>query len=485
MSRTDVYENGAWSLGEGEAVESLCPYTGETVWTGCGASEGQVENAVASARRAFESWRQVPQADRAAILLRYADELLILKQSIATAISREMGKPLWESLTEVDAMSSKVKISIQAQNERAGARETATQFGSASLTHVPHGVMAVFGPFNFPGHLPNGHIIPALLAGNTCVFKPSEQAPSVASLMVQAFEQAGLPENVLCVVQGGRETGRALLDTHIDGVLFTGSAQTGLAFHRHFAGRPEIILALEMGGNNPLIAWHTTDIEETARNIFYSAFITAGQRCSCARRLILPDTAYGDKIVEALVGLIQDSKIGRWDDPDIFTGPVVSAQAAKNALQYEKHLVSLGADPIVPLKEDKECTALLRPGLISTDQMRQGHDEELFGPLLQVKRVTSLQDAIYVSNATRFGLAAGVLCDEEEDWLKCRAHLRAGILNWNRPTTGAASTLPFGGPGLSGNFRPGAYYAADYCAWPQAGQLSSKIGRLESPGLPQ
>lgn len=484
MSRTDVHLNGNWIPGDGAAIESVCPYTGETVWAGCAASDGQVESAVVSARRAFETWRQVPQPERAQILLRYADELLILKQSIATAISREMGKPLWESLSEVDAMSSKVKISIQAQNERAGTKETATQFGTASLTHEPHGVMAVFGPFNFPGHLPNGHIVPALLAGNTCVFKPSEQTPSVVSYMVQAFERAGLPENVLCVVQGGRETGGALLDTEIDGVLFTGSAQTGLAFHRHFAGRPEIMLALEMGGNNPLIAWHTTNIEETARSIFYSAFITAGQRCSCARRLILPDTEYADAIVEALVGLIENSKIGRWDEPDIFTGPVVSAQSAKNALQYEEHLIALGADPIVRLKQESNCTALLRPGLISTDEMRQDHDEELFGPLLQVRRVSSLQNAIDVSNATRFGLAAGVLCDEEEDWKECRAHLRAGILNWNRPTTGAASSLPFGGPGLSGNFRPGAYYAADYCAWPQAGQLSGKIERLESPGLP-
>ncbi|ESQ74272.1 succinylglutamate-semialdehyde dehydrogenase [Asticcacaulis sp. AC402] len=477
----DVYKNGQWSAGDGPAFQKTCPASDEVVWSGHAASGAQVEAAVGAARAAFAPWALRPQAERIAILEAYADALTSRRDAIARAISRDMGKALWESLSEADAMAAKVAISVKAQAERAGQKSAAAAFGTIDLGHRPHGVMAVIGPFNFPGHLPNGHLVPALLAGNTCVFKPSELAPSVAALMVEAFEAAGLPQGCLNVVHGGREVGSAVLNARIDGLLFTGSVEAGLAFHRHFAGRPQIILALEMGGNNPLIVWNPADVEAAADIVFTSAFVTTGQRCSCARRLILPEGGFGDDVLTALVERIRTVPIGAWDQ-DVFMGSVVSAPAAQAALRFESDLLTSGAKPVQAFEHPFGPGAFLRPALIDVTHARDVPDTELFGPLLQVTRVRDFDSAIDRANATRFGLAAGFVGDDDDLWRKAYSHLNAGVLTRNRPTAGAPSSLPFGGPGLSGNHRPSAYYAADYCAWPQATQSAQKAVRQTPAG---
>ncbi len=443
---------------------SICPATGDIVWEGAAASAAQVQAAVAAARKAFGGWSLTSFDHRAKIAQNYAEAVRNKTEEIALAISRDMGKPLWEARTEAAAMANKVAVSIQSYEER-----TPTQVRETTrLTHRPHGVMAVFGPFNFPGHLPNGHIIPSLLAGNTVVFKPSELTPQVAEIMGACWAEAGLPDGVLNIVQGGRETGAALLETQIDGLLFTGSAATGTFFHKQFAGRPEVILALEMGGNNPLIIQEPVDIDAAADLAFMSGFITSGQRCTCARRLILPTGIFGDAVIAALQAKIAAVKIGRWDMDDIFMGPVVSIAAADAAIKFEAALIARGGKSLTALDR---AGAFLRPGLIDVTGI-DVPDEELFAPFLQIIRTPQLDASITAANDTRFGLASGLICDDLSAWDYARPRLRAGIVNWNKPTTGAASTLPFGGPGLSGNHRPAAYYAADYCAWPQAGQIA-------------
>lgn len=478
---TDVYINGKWQTGQGAAFEKTCPATGDVVWQGYAASRAQVTAAVASAHQAFKGWSGIALDERIGILQAYARALTARRETIAIAISRDMGKALWESRTEVDAMVGKVAISVQAQAERAGHKTVSAAFGAIELGHRPHGVMAVIGPFNFPGHLPNGHIVPALLAGNVCVFKPSELAPSVAFHMADAFAEAGLPHGCFNVVQGGRDTGGALLGADIDGLLFTGSVAAGLAFHRYFAGRPEVILALEMGGNNPLIVWDPADPEAAADIVFNSAFVTTGQRCSCARRLILPAGAFGDSVLQALKRRIQSVPIGQWDE-DIFMGPLVSEQAAQNALAFEADLLRRGAVGTQMFERPRQDGAFLRPALIDVTEASAVPDAEMFGPMLQVQRVSEFDQAIAAANATQFGLAAGLIGDDDALWSKAQSSLKAGILTRNRPTAGAPSTMPFGGPGLSGNHRPGAYYAADYCAWPQAIQTASVAAPQQATG---
>jgi len=202
-------------------IESHDPATGEVIWTGQGSTVQDVGDAVASARSALDSWSNTPLTDRAAVAQRFADRLRERKPQLAEIISRETGKPRWESATEVDSMIAKVAISIRAMDERRRPAQTTTD-GVTSATHYrPLGVVAVLGPFNFPGHLPNGHIVPALLAGNTVVFKPSELAPWTAEATLEAWHEAGLPSDVLHVFQGGRETGEALVNhREIAGVFF-------------------------------------------------------------------------------------------------------------------------------------------------------------------------------------------------------------------------------------------------------------------------
>jgi succinylglutamic semialdehyde dehydrogenase len=300
--------------------------------------------------------------------------------------------------------------------------------------------------------------------------------------MVQAWEEAGLPAGVLNLLQGGPETGAAILDSRgLNGVLFTGSAHVGALIHKKFAGRPDVLLALELGGNNPLIVWPPVDAKAAANLIVHSAFATSGQRCSCARRLIVPQGAAGDEIISELAALVQRITAGpATQTPEPFVGPLVNAHAAERAMKFEQGLSAMGAKPIVPLKREG---ALVNPGVIDVTGLSPP-DEELFGPILQVYRVADFDHALDVANATRFGLAGGLISDDPDLWARAKTELRAGVLNWNRPTTGASGALPFGGPGLSGSLRPSAYYAADYVAYPVATQLAEKAAPIPAPGLP-
>ena len=481
--RTELYIDGAWRAGGGELFSSHDPASGDKVWEGRAADADDVSEAMAAARLGFPAWSRRPVEERIGVVRAFAKTLETRKEQLAKAISREMGKALWDARGEVQAMIGKVDISIRAQAERAGAREESAAFGAMTLSHHAHGVLAVFGPFNFPGHLPNGHIVPALLAGNCVLFKPSELTPGVGALMVEAWEAAGLPAGVLALLQGARETGAALLDAAgLNGVLFTGSAQTGALIHRKFAGRPDMLLALELGGNNPLIVWPPVDAKAAANLIAHSAFATSGQRCSCARRLIVPEGADGDAILNALAEVAEKIRVGgAGDTHEPFMGPRVTAHAADRAVKVEQGLIALGGKPVVPLKRDG---AFVHPGVIDVTGLSVP-DEELFGPVLQVYRVSDFDHALDVANATRFGLAGGLISDNAALWARVKNELRAGILNWNRPTTGASSAMPFGGPGLSGSLRPSAYYAADYVAYPVATQLSEKAAAIPAPGLPE
>jgi succinylglutamic semialdehyde dehydrogenase len=446
---------------------SIDPATGATVWTGLSADAGAVALAVTAARRAFPAWADLSVADREGVLRRFARELESHRAELAQAISREVGKPPWEAQAEVGSMITKIDFAVAGH-----ARRTA-EFGqgNAVTRFRPHGVCAVFGPFNFPGHLPNGHIVPALLAGNTVVFKPSEHAPLVAELTAAAWHRAGLPDGVLNLVQGGRETGAALaVHPGLDGLFFTGSARTGLWLAEHFARTPERILALELGGNNPLVVWSARDLAAAALIVVQSAYATAGQRCTCARRLIVPAGPAGEAVIDAVIARLGHVRTGAWTEkPEPFLGPVVSAAAARAVLAAEAQLVSAGARPLVPLRHLKPDTGLVAPGLIDVTSVPSLPDEEVFGPLLQVQRVPDFDAALATANATRYGLAAGLVSDDAALYARFRRAARAGIVNWNQPLTGASGAAPFGGIGRSGNHRPSGLFAADYCSYPVAG----------------
>ncbi|MDB2439806.1 succinylglutamate-semialdehyde dehydrogenase [Hellea sp.] len=478
MSKS-LYINGVWQEGRGDKFTSANPSDGTELWSGQAASHADVELAFQAAHDAFEGWSRTPLKERMAIVAKYKELAIAAKESMGELIAKETGKQLWDALGEGGALSSKVDISLTAYEDRTGALSQDTAFGHAALQHRAHGVMAVLGPYNFPAHLPNGQILPALIAGNTVVFKPSEQTPAVGEALIKLYAEAGFPVGVINMVQGARETGAAILDhPKLDGVLFTGSAQTGAIIHKKFGGRPEIVLALEMGGNNPLIVWDVEDAEAAASIIAQSAFITTGQRCTCARRLIVADNPKGRAIIDAVADFIDRMSLGAWNE-EATLGPLISADIAAHVV---KNANALGGKVIREAKISEQGAAFITPGLYDVTGMKVD-DEEIFGPILQVTRVADWDAAITEANNTKFGLAAGLISDEAALWEDFRLRIRAGVVNFNRPTTGAASFLPFGGPGASGNHSPGAYYAADFCAWPMASQVADTPENLPMKGL--
>jgi succinylglutamic semialdehyde dehydrogenase len=452
------------------SFESIDPCTGKAIWQGANADAAAVTQAVATARAALPAWATSSLSERIAVAQAFQSVVRDRADAFAALIARETGKPLWETKTEVASVAAKVDISITAQAERAGSRSGEVGGVRQVLRHKPHGVLAVLGPYNFPAHLPNGHIVPALLAGNTIVFKPSELTPAVADFMVDCWAAAGLPDGVLNLVHGGGETGRALGSADIDGLLFTGSAGVGAALARQFAETPGKILALEMGGNNPLIVWDLDSqaLDAAAALIVQSAYLSAGQRCTCARRLIVKDGTQGP-LLDRVTALMDRIIVGApFDAPQPFMGPVIGNRAADGLVSGVETLRARGAKAIRPLTRRIPDRPFLLPALYDTTGVSGLPDSELFGPILQLTRVPDWDAAIAAANKTKFGLSAGLIGGDSALYDRFWAASRAGVVNWNRPTNGAASNAPFGGIGLSGNHRPSAYYAADYSAWPVA-----------------
>jgi succinylglutamic semialdehyde dehydrogenase len=468
---------GTWSAGGGQAFSRHDPAEGRLTWEGNAASMEQISNAVAAAQAAAPAWARLTSEQRAAYFDAFARALAAHRDDMLGAICLETGRPRWEVRTEYDALLSKIDLSKKALLERRGTTRATKDSLTSTTRYKPLGVAAVLGPFNLPAHLPNGHIVPALLAGNTVVFKPSELTPSVGTLYARCWEEAALPAGVFNMIHGGREQGAALA-THagVDAVLFTGSRAAGVALSTALAPHPEKLLALEMGGNNPLVATRIGNRDAAALTIIQSAFITAGQRCTCARRLILMQDAEGDRLLERVLQMAAHIRVGAPSlEPEPFMGPVISDAAAVRLQHAYADLVARGATPLLALRSPGPLPAMLSPAILDVSAVAHVEDEELFGPLLQVIRVPDFAAAIRIANQTRYGLAAALLSDDAALYEQLYASIRAGIINWNRPTTGASSALPFGGVGASGNHRPAGNFAIDYCNDP--------VASLESPML--
>ena len=463
----------------GELI-SYEPATGALLWRG---PTGDVAAEVAAAREGWIQWAAKPFEFRSETLRRFANNVRAHADAFADLIARETGKPLWEAKGEVESVVAKVDISITAYAERTPRRRMEGALGArTAIRHKPHGVLAVLGPYNFPAHLPNGHIVPALLAGNGVIFKPSEKTPATGAFLVERFLEAGVPEGALRLVQGGAEEGKALAaNLDIDGLLFTGSAKAGAALSRQFADTPQRILALELGGNNPLVVWEPSDLQAAATIVVQSAFLSAGQRCTCARRLIVEDGKEGP-LLEEICKILDRIIIGAPHDvPAPFMGPVIDNPSAIAVLDAFLDLIMKGGRAVRHMAKPEADRPFLTPGLIDVTKVANRPDEEVFGPMLQMIRVSDFDSAIAEANATRYGLAASVVTGKPQLYDRFWANTRAGVINWNRPTNGAPSNAPFGGVGISGNHRPSAFYAADYCAYPvtsvEAEQARATIGQ--------
>ncbi len=479
------YINQQWLEGDTKTISSIDPSTNKSLGEMKTASAKMIDSAVIAAQQAFYHWAALSFEQRLDYLKNFVDLVKAKKAKLASHIAAETGKVLWDAETEINAVIAKLNLSITAYTDRMKTMVSETQNGMTMTSHKPHGVLAVFGPYNFPAHLPNGHILPALIAGNTVIFKPSELAPIVGQKIVELWDEARIPKGVINLIQGDAETGK-LLAAHDDlnGVLFTGSVKAGLSIRRQLLDTPNKILALEMGGNNPIIVHECQNLKAAAHITILSAYISSGQRCTCARRLILPDSDQVDTYLEILQNMIKKIKIGlALDQNQPFIGPLISDAVANNIMNAQEELRKKGANILIPM-ERQGCQALLSPGLIDVTGIDTG-DQEYFGPMLQLIRVQDFDSALKEANNTAYGLAAALLSDNEELYKKFFSVIKAGVVNWNKQTTGASGALPFGGVGLSGNHRPSGFFAADYCSYPIASLNTSNLQETTSlpPGL--
>ena len=437
------------------------------------AGESEIEAAVARARRAFPAWRDAGLEARTRVLRRFAEAARAAADEIARLVAREVGKALWDARSEAALLAPKVEVTLDEGMRLVAPLEAGA---GARASYEPRGVLAVLGPFNFPAHLPNGHIVPALATGNAVVFKPSELAPAVGARMLELWRGAGLPPGALELVQGGAATGRALaLHPDVDGVLFTGSWAVGRALAEAALDQPGKLLALEMGGSNALVVLADADLDLAASEGALSIAATTGQRCSCAGRLFVEAPAL-DAFQEKLVRVLRGLRVGPPLEPGVFMGPLVSHRAWDSLARYRDLAREAGGERVLLARPDLP-PPFAGAGLVRFARAVQTHPyqrDEIFGPEAALYPVSDLEEAIAAVNDSDYGLVASVLTRERKHFEHCVGRIRTGLLNWNRATVGASGRLPFGGARRSGNDRPAGVTSTLYCTWPQA--------RLEGPG---
>jgi succinylglutamic semialdehyde dehydrogenase len=450
------------------------------------ADAAAVGAAVERARAAFPAWRDAGIEARARLLLRFAALAREREEALARLIAREVGKALWDARAEARLVAAKVETTLEH-----GLKLVATYEGGtgARATFHPRGVLAVIGPFNFPAHLPNGHLVPALATGNTVVFKPSDLAPAVGAWLGALFAEAGFPPGTVLVVQGRAATGRTLaLHPGIDGVLFTGSFAVGRDLQLRAIDLPGRLLALELGGKNAMIVCADADLEQAVSEAAVSIAASTGQRCSSLSRLFVAREIvepFSERLAKLLAGL----RIGAPLAEDTFMGPLVSKAAHEKLERFRAGAREAGGEVVVRVDPGLP-PPFAGPGLVRFAGLAQTHPyqrEEIFGPEAALYAFDDLDAAIEAANDADYGLCAAVMSRSRVSYERALGRLRVGVLNWNRGTIGASGRLPFGGLRRSGNDRPAGISSTLYCTFPQS-HLESEAGFDPStlpPGVPR
>lgn len=471
------YINGIWQQSNGENFDVFSPVTEANIWRGKKSLPEEIDKCVVSAQKALNSWASLPVDNRISYLKKFVELVNDNEEMLAKAISIEIGKPLWESKTEIKAVIGKLEPSIIAYKSRNSDVVKSMSSGVISHTHYkPIGVVVVIGPYNFPLHMANGHIIPALISGNTVIFKPSEKGAMTAELIMEMWDKAGLPNGVINMVQGDGDTGmRLALHNKVNGVFFTGSYEVGEKI-RKICG-PEKMCALEMGGNSPLVVWDTSDLDATVLATIQSSFITAGQRCSSARRVIVPNNEFGKKFINRLVEFSQKIIVGKYTDRcEPYYGALRSAEMVDYILSEQSKLAEQGGKVLLESRRLSEIgSCFISPGIIDITSLPIKPDNELIGPFIKIIRVENFDEAIKEANNTSYGLAAGIFTEDQSLYKKFSFNINAGLVNWNQQLTGAFGIAPFGGVKKSGNYRPSGFFAVDYCVYAVASIEVEKV----------
>ncbi len=468
------YINGRFVPIEGDALVSTDPARPDrVVWQGSPPVE-HVDEAIRAARAALPEWSGRSVEERAEYLRRWRDAVTEQNERIAGVITDDMGKTMAESRAEAKLLAGKVDITLDDISfARVRGYEVAvSESRSGHCRFKPFGVMAVLGPFNFPAHLPNGHFVPALLLGNTVVFKPSKRTPAVGQILAEIMDDIGIPPGVFNVIHGGRGVAPALTShDDVDGILLTGSWPVGRSIMEANVDRPGRMLALEMGGNNPAVVMADCHLKQAVVECTRAAFATTGQRCTCTRRLVV-HADIAERFIPAFCKAASGLLIGpgRASEP-VFMGPVVSEDSVTDVLDAQAMHARAGSRVLLEATAVDRPGHFVTPGVVEVDGFSLDRDEEVFGPFAQITVVNDLEHAIEQANLTRYGLAAAIFTTDDAAYETFFARTNAGCINRNTGTAGASSKLPFGGLGHSGNHRPAAAFSVDYCVYPVANMV--------------
>ncbi len=451
--------NGKWvDAKSGKTFENRNPANwSELIGTFPKSGIEEVNEAVRAARSAYEKWRLVPAPKRGDILKKVGDIMVSRKEEIASLMTREMGKVLVETRGDVQEGIDTAYYAASEGRRLFGATvpsELPNKFNMAQ--RVPIGVAGIITPWNFPMAIPTWKIFPALLCGNTVVFKPASDTPATATVLIEILMEAGVPAGVVNIVHGGgSEVGMAIVEHEdVDLVSFTGSTAVGIKISE-LAAKTLKRVSLELGGKNAQIVMDDADLHLALDGVLWGAFGTTGQRCTATSRLILHDKIH-DTLLSMLVEKTKKLRLGDGLLPTTDVGPCINESQRNTDHCYveiglkERATLACGGD--IGRGKDLDKGWFYQPTIFTdvTPEMRIAK-EEIFGPVLSVIRIKSLDEAITVLNNTKYGLSSSLYTKNVNDAFRAIRDVKAGITYINAPTIGAEAHMPFGGVKQTGN----------------------------------
>lgn len=442
---------GEWVEGAGQTMANLNPATGESLGDVHLVGREEAKRAIDLAHEAFQSWRDVPAPKRGDLLFKVMRLLEERKEEIATALTLEEGKLLAEARGEVQKSINILEF-IAGEGRRMGGHTVPSELPStfAYTLKQPLGVVGVITPWNFPVAIPIWKMAPALVAGNTVVFKPASNTPWTASLVMQLFHDAGFPKGVVNMVIGsGRTVGDEIVNNKkVRALSFTGSNPVGLDLYRQGASRG-VKVQCEMGGKNPIVVLEDADIDLAVEATVQGAFGSTGQRCTATSRAVVMEEI-ADEFVQKLVARAKQIRVGPGSSTDVDMGPVVDGSQLKEILEGIARAEQEGAKCVLGGKrlEDGELSKgnFIAPTVF--DHVKADSflgQEELFGPVLAVIRVKSFEEAIEAANNVQYGLSSSIYSKDSNKIFKFIDRIETGITHVNSPTMGGEAQLPFGG----------------------------------------
>lgn len=471
MKKYQNFINGKWvDAKSGKTFENRNPANwDELVGTFPKSSKEDVLEAVKAARIAFEKWRLVPAPKRGDILKKVGDIMVAKKEEIARTMTREMGKVLLETRGDVQ---EGIDTAYYASSEgrrlfgKTVPSELPNKFNMA--LRVPIGVAGVVTPWNFPMAIPTWKIFPALLCGNTVVFKPASDTPATATMLVEILIEAGVPDGVINIVHGGgSDVGMAIVEhPDVDLVSFTGSTNVGIKISE-VASKTLKRVSLELGGKNAQIVMDDADLNLALDGVLWGAFGTTGQRCTATSRLLLHEKVH-EKFMSMLIDRTNKLRLGDGLKETTDVGPCVNESQRKTVQSYveigQKEGAKIAAGGSIASGDGLSKGWFHQPTIFTgvTAEMRIAK-EEIFGPVLSVVKIKSLEEGVNVLNNTIYGLSSSIYTQDINNAFRAIRDIKAGITYINAPTIGAEAHMPFGGVKQTGNgHREGGWTVYDF-----------------------